>query len=104
MFIHLWLGVVSIINLGTIVPVLWLLGFGVLNFLWGQEVPVFLQTARFYLLVVNLHLIGLIWIQDECVQVGQLIILGETESAWVKPLVQRLCVFVYYKKNMNLYM
>lgn len=58
-----------------IIPVLWLLGFRVLNFLWGQKVPVLFQTARLNLFIVNLNNISLIWIQDQRVKVGEFIIL-----------------------------
>lgn len=68
--VYLRLGVISIINLSTIVPVLWLLSFRVLDFLWRQKVPVLLQTARFYFLIINLHNVCLIWVQNQCVQVA----------------------------------
>lgn len=62
--IYLRLGVISIVDLSTIIPVLRLLSFGVLDLLGRQEVPVILQTARFYFLIIDLHNVGLIWIQD----------------------------------------
>lgn len=42
---HLWLGVGRVVDFGPVVPVLWLLGLRVLDSLWGQNVPVILQSA-----------------------------------------------------------
>lgn len=72
---YLRLGVVGVVDLGAVVPVLWFLGLGVLDRLGGQEVPVLLQRAGLHLLVVDLHLVRLVWVQDQGVQVGELIIL-----------------------------
>lgn len=59
---YLGLGVIGVVDLVAVIPVLGLLGFGVLDLLWGQEVPVLLQAAGLHLLVVNLHLVGLVGI------------------------------------------
>ncbi len=75
----LWFLVVRIRNLLPVIPVFWLFGFRVLNFSGRQEVPVILQIAGLDLLIVDLDLIGLIWIQNQCVKVSQLIVLEERE-------------------------
>lgn len=62
---HLWFGVFGVVDLGPVVPVLGLLSLRVLDLHGGQEVPVLLQLARFYLLVVDPHLIGLVGVQDQ---------------------------------------
>jgi len=77
---HLGLGVFGVVDLAVVVPVLGLLGLGVLDLLDGQEVPVLLQRAGLHLLVVNLHLIGLVGVQDQRVQMGQLVILDMKEK------------------------
>lgn len=96
MCIYLRLGVFDIVNFVTVVPILRLLGFRVLNLLGRQEVPVFLQTARLHLLVVNPHLVGLIWIEDQCVQVGELVILKgkqKKNACQNEPLLMRYWLF-----------
>lgn len=76
----LWLGVCLVINLGTVIPVLWLLGFWVLDLLRRQNIPVLLQGAGLHLLVVDLHLVGLIRVQDQCVEVSQLVVLAKRKE------------------------
>lgn len=76
---YLRLGIVSIVNLGTVIPVLWFLGLWILDFLGGQEIPVLLQRSRLHLLIVNLYLVGLVWVEDQRVQVCKFIILQEGE-------------------------
>ncbi len=89
---NLRFGVRLIVDPGAVVPVLRFLGFGVLDLLRGQEVPVLLQRARLHLLVVNLHLVRLIRIQDQCVQVSQFIILGRKREISFRQLVLK-CQF-----------
>lgn len=76
----LWFLIVRVGDLFPVVPVLWLLGFWVLYFLGRQEVPVFLQIARLNLLIVNLDLVSVITVDNQCVQVGVLIILQDTKE------------------------
>lgn len=72
---YLRLGVIGIVNLGSVVPVAGFLGLWVLDLLGGQHVPVILQGAGLHLLIVDPHLVRLVWIQDQCVQMGELVIL-----------------------------
>ena len=72
---YLGLGVGGVVHLLTVIPVLWFLGLWVLDLLGWQEVPVLLQSARLHLLVVDPHLIGLIRVQDQGVQMCQLVVL-----------------------------
>lgn len=72
---YLRLGVVGVLDLGSVVPVAGLLGLWVLDLLLGQHVPVIFQGAGLHLLIVDLHLVCLVWVQDQCVKVGQLVIL-----------------------------
>jgi len=51
------LGVVGVINGGALVPILRLLGFGVLDLLGRQEVPVSLELATLNLFIVDENLI-----------------------------------------------
>lgn len=67
--------IVRVRNLLPVIPVLWLFGLGVLDFFGRQEVPVILQIARFHLLIIYLNLISVVRVDDQCVQVGVLIIL-----------------------------
>lgn len=69
------LGVGGIVDLGSVVPVAGFLGLRVLDHLGGQHVPVVLQGAGLHLLVVDPHLVRLVWIQDQRVQVGELVVL-----------------------------
>lgn len=71
----LWLLVVRVRNLLPVVPVLWFFGFWILNLFGRQEVPVILQISRFNLLIVDLHLISVVRVDNQCVQVTVLIIL-----------------------------
>lgn len=75
MIFHLRFGVVGVVDLGPVIPVAGFLCLWVFDLLWWQHVPVILQRARLHLFIVNSHLICLVWIQDQCVQVGQLIVL-----------------------------
>lgn len=72
---HLWLFIVRVINLLPFVPVFRLLCIWILDLLWGQKVPIILQRSRLHLLVVDLHLICVVWINEERVQMGVFIIL-----------------------------
>lgn len=75
MISDLRLGVSGVVDLGPVVPVAGFLGIWVLDLLWGQHVPVVLQGAGLHLLIVDFHFVCLVGIQDECVQVGELVIL-----------------------------
>lgn len=75
MISHLRFGVARVVDLGSVVPVTGFLGLWVFDLLWWQHVPVVLQGAGLHLFIVNFYLICLVWIQDQCVQVGQFIIL-----------------------------
>lgn len=74
---YLRFGVTGVIDLGPVVPITGFLGLWVFDFLWWQHVPVILQGARLNLFIVNSHLVCLVWIQDQCVQVTQFVILEE---------------------------
>lgn len=67
--------VVRVGNLLPVIPVLWLFGFRVLNLFGRQDVPVILQTAGFDLLIVDLHLVSVVRVDNQRVQVTVLIIL-----------------------------
>lgn len=73
---YLRLRVSGVVDLFSVVPVLWLLGLGVLDLLGRQHVPVLLHAAGLHLLVVDLHLVRLVWVQDQRVQVAELVVLG----------------------------
>lgn len=77
---YLRLSVAGVIDLGPVIPVAGFLGLWVLDLLRGQHVPVILQGAGLHLLIVDPHLVRLVWIQDQCVQVGQLVILERGNS------------------------
>ena len=72
---YLGLGVGGVVHLLTVVPVLRLLGLWVLDLLGGQHVPVLLHAAGLHLLIVDLHFVRLVRVQDQRVQVGELVIL-----------------------------
>lgn len=77
---HLWFGGLWVIDLCLVVPVLRLLGFRIWDGLGREEVPVVLQVSSFHSLVVNLHLIGVVWLDDESVKMSELIVLrGELQ-------------------------
>lgn len=78
------LGVGGIVDLGSVVPVAGFLGLRVLDLLGGQHVPVVLQGAGLHLLVVDPHLIRLVWIQDQRVQVGELVVLERGDRDGLK--------------------
>lgn len=80
--LYLRLGVAGIVDLGSVVPVTGFLSLWVLDLLLRQQVPVILQRARLHLLIVDPYLICLVCIQNECVHVGQLVILhrGDTRN------------------------
>jgi len=70
------LGVLWIINLLAVIPVFRLLGFGILDLLGGKEVPVVGQGSGFGLLVVDEDLVCSVGVDDQCVQVGEDIVLA----------------------------
>ena len=76
----LWFLIVRVGNLLPVIPVLWLSSFRVLNFFGRQEVPVILQIARLNLLIVDLDLVSVVWVDNQCVQVGVLVILHRIEE------------------------
>lgn len=71
----LWFLIIGVGNLLSVIPVLWLFGFRVFNLFGRQEVPVILQIAGLDLLIVDLDLVGVVWVDNQRVQVGVLIIL-----------------------------
>jgi hypothetical protein len=70
------LAVLWIINLLTVIPVLWFLGFGILDLLGRKEVPVIGQSSRLSLLIVDKDLVCSIRVDDQGVQVGEDVILA----------------------------
>ncbi len=72
---HLRFCVFRIVNFRPVVPILWLLGLGILDLFWRKEIPVFLKRTRFYFLVVDFDFVRLVWPQDQCIQVREFIIL-----------------------------
>lgn len=72
---NLWFLIIGVGNLLPVIPVLGLFGFRVLNFSGRQEVPVILQIARLNLLIVDLDFISVVRVDNQCVQVGVLIVL-----------------------------
>ena len=76
LFPVLGLGVLWVVNLLTVIPVLRLLGFRVLDLLRGKEVPVLKKGSRFGLLVVDEDLVCSIGVDDQGVQVGEDVILA----------------------------
>lgn len=58
-------GITGVVDGRPVVPVAGLLGIRILDLFGGQHVPVVLQRAGLHLLVVNPHLIGLVWVQDQ---------------------------------------
>ena len=75
MLTDLWFLVIRVGDLLPLVPVLRLFGFGVLNSFGRQEVPVIFQIARLDFLIVNLDLIRVVRVDNQCVQMSVLIIL-----------------------------
>ena len=71
----LWLGVLRVVDLGSVVPVLGLCCFWVRDGLGCEEVPVVFKTATLDLLVVDLHFVGVVGAEDQRVQVSELVIL-----------------------------
>eukprot|EP00123_Amoebidium_parasiticum_P006625 comp17537_c0_seq1/m.17095 comp17537_c0_seq1/g.17095 ORF comp17537_c0_seq1/g.17095 comp17537_c0_seq1/m.17095 type:complete len:403 (+) comp17537_c0_seq1:258-1466(+) len=59
-----------------IIPVLGLLGIGVVDLLGRQEVPVLLELAAGGLLKVNQDLVGVVGLDNKGVQVGRLVVLS----------------------------
>lgn len=70
------LGIIRVRDGGTIVPIFGFLGFGVLDLLGWQEVPVGLQLSRLDLLVVDLDLVGVVGVDDESVEVREDVVLA----------------------------
>merc|ERR1711968_429669 len=63
--------VLRIVDLSLVHPVLWLLLLRVADLLWLEEVPALLEGARVHLVHVNLHLVGVVGLDDESVQVRE---------------------------------
>ena len=76
---HLRLGVLWIRNLCSVVPILWFRGLGVQDVLGQQNIPVVLDGTSLRSLVVYLDLVGVVWSEDEGVEMGELVILGGRE-------------------------
>ncbi|GMT09210.1 hypothetical protein PFISCL1PPCAC_507 [Pristionchus fissidentatus] len=64
-----------VIDVLSLVPVLGLLCIGVLDSLGGEHVPVRLEISALNLLSINLHLVRVVGVQDEGVQVSQNVVL-----------------------------
>ena len=77
---HLRLGVLWIRNLCSVVPILWFRGLGVQDVLGQQNIPVVLDGTSLRSLVVDLNLVGVVWSEDEGVEMGELVILGGREG------------------------
>merc|ERR1712086_595808 len=69
--VALWLLVLWVVDLGLIDPVVWLLLIRVADLLRLKEVPALLEAAGVNLVHVNLHLVGVVWLDDEGVQVRE---------------------------------
>eukprot|EP01137_Pigoraptor_chileana_P022903 Opistho-2@88375 len=70
------LRVLGVGDLLAVVPVRGLLGAGVQNLLRGKEVPVLLKRARLDLLEVNVHLVLVVGVEDESVDVAEFVVLA----------------------------
>mmetsp|Transcript_30205 Transcript_30205/g.86214 ORF Transcript_30205/g.86214 Transcript_30205/m.86214 type:complete len:337 (+) Transcript_30205:278-1288(+) len=68
-----WLFVLGVRHFGLIHPVGGLGGVGVLDFLFGQEVEVLIQSSLSHRLVVNENLERVVGVQDESVQMRQVV-------------------------------
>merc|ERR1712086_98314 len=69
--VALWLLFLWVVDLGLIDPVVWLLLIRVADLLRLEEVPALLEAAGVNLVHVNLHLVGVVWLDDEGVQVRE---------------------------------
>lgn len=69
-----WLLVIGVGDGSALIPVLRLLGFRILNLLWCKEVPVILQRSRLNLLVINQHLVCVIGLNDQRVEMCELVV------------------------------
>lgn len=69
---------ITVIKLPThpLVPVLGFLGLGILDHLGWQEVPVLLHAAALHLLAVDEHLVGVVGVQHQSVEVGVDVVLA----------------------------
>lgn len=64
---YLWFFILWVIDLFPVVPVFWLLGFRVLDFLGWEEIPVVLQVTRLHFGVVDADLVGVVGTDYQCV-------------------------------------
>lgn len=71
----LWFLVFGIIDLRLVIPIFWFLSIWVINLLGWQEAPVVFQLARLNLLIVDLDLIGVVWSDNQRVEVSINVIL-----------------------------
>ena len=74
--LYLRLDILRIIELGLINPVVGLLGFGILDRLGRQEIPVVSQRSGLSGLVVNQHLVRPVRVHDQGVEMGEDIVLA----------------------------
>lgn len=95
----LWFVIIRVRNLLPVIPVLWLFGFRVFNFFGRQEVPVILQIAGLDLLIVNLNLISVVWVDNQCVQVGVLVILQGMNEMLAGSLIVFYSAVIYMQCN-----
>ena len=65
------LHILGVIDLGSLVPVLWLGGLGVLDLLGGEQVPVLLEGTRPLLNEINEDLVGVVGVEYEGVDVSE---------------------------------
>lgn len=63
-------------NTYIIFPVFWFCGSRILDFLWCQDFPVIFQATRFNLFVIDQYFVGVVWLNDQCVVMGEHIILA----------------------------
>ena len=68
--------VLGVVHVGVVDPVGGLLGLGVLDHLGGHHVPVVLEVAVLDLDVVDAHLVGVVGVDDEGVEVGHVVALA----------------------------
>ncbi len=62
-----------------------------LDFLWWQEVPVCLQVTTLYLLIINLHLVCVVWAHNQRVQMGEDVILKNNLEQSLSTTILTIC-------------
>lgn len=56
------------------VPAVWFGCTWILDFLWCQEIPIIFQVTRFNFFVIDQHLVCVVWLDDQCVEMCEYII------------------------------